>query len=297
MKVPTDGQLIINKIAKQADGNFTFYGDLGNFWVQTAGNTNAANLDINGNLVLSGTIRDFNGSSNPGGHPDFEKQCCPPTYGVYTGMVMPNLGADSEPVFNNSTTSPWQNGYTRFNQWFHDTPGVNIKKNLNITLIKQATTPTTWKYSNMTFFPIDNQLFKNTPGTSPSHNFHFTYEIHNTFTYEGGETFNFWGDDDVWVFVNKKLAIDLGGVHAGAAGSINLDAQAGQLGIIKGNTYSFDFFYAERHTTSSEMQITTSIKLGNPGAGKSSVFFVDPGTYTIGENVAPGLDITKCYMR
>jgi fibro-slime domain-containing protein len=203
---------------------------------------------------------------------------------------MPNLGSDGTPVYNNQTTSAFNNGFVRYNQWYHDTPGVNVEKQLNITLIEQGTNPQTWKYSNMSFFPIDNQLFGNSgqDANGKWHNFGFTYEIHSSFTYQGGETFNFWGDDDLWVFVNKKLALDLGGVHAGAAGTINLDAQASQLGITRGNVYPFDFFYAERHTTSSEIQVSTSIKLGTPGTGNSGVLFVDPGKYTIGEAPTPG---------
>ncbi|MGI0058492.1 MAG: fibro-slime domain-containing protein, partial [Nitrosotalea sp.] len=287
---PADGQLVINKIAKQADGNFTFYGNLGNFWIQTAGHQNTANLDKNGNLVLSGIIHDFNGSAWPhGGDPDFEK-VCPCNFGLYPGIVLSNLGNDSTPVYNNDTNSPFNNGPVRFHQWYHDTPGVNVEKPLNITLIAQGTNPQTWKYSNMSFFPIDNQLFGNSGQDAQGkwHNFGFTYEVHSSFTYQGGETFNFWGDDDVWVFINHKLAMDLGGVHAGAPGIINLDAQASQFGITRGGTYSFDFFYAERHTTSSEIQITTSIQLGTPGAGQSGVFFVDPGVYTVGETPTPG---------
>ncbi len=286
---PADGQLIINKVAKQGDGNFSYYGDLGNFWIQTSGHVNTVNLDQNGDMVLSGTIRDFNGSADPGGHPDFEKVCGSCPYGLAVpSLVLPILGADSEPVYNNQTTYAFNNGFARFYQWFHDTPGVNIKKQLNITLLHNpGTNPQTWTYHNFFFFPIDNQLFGNTPGQT--HNFSFTYEIHNSFTYQGGEIFNFTGDDDVFVFINNKLAMDIGGVHSKINKSIILSGQtATNLGLVVGNTYPFDFFYAERHTTQSEMEITTSIKLGTPGGGHSGVFFVDPGVYTIGETPTPG---------
>ena len=76
---------------------------------------------------------------------------------------------------------------------------------------------------------------------------------------QGGERFNFTGDDDLWVFVNGKLAIDLGGVHGPMAGNVDMDAQANNLGLEIGQVYDIDFFFAERHTTQSNFTITTTI--------------------------------------
>ena len=301
-----DGVLIIKKVSVLANGNFSYNGDLGKFSVLTAGFTPGTSLDQNGNLVMSGVIRDFNSSGTPGGHPDFEKNCpgypsCSNPYGLTPGIVLPDLGPDHEPVFNNATTSFWTSGFTSFNQWYHDTPGVNIGQNLNITLKRQVgVSPPTWAYNNGSYFPIDNQLFcKSSPncsgkdGSGKWHNFGFTFETHSSFTYQGGEKFVFSGDDDVWVFINNKLALDLGGVHSNKTATVDLDAQAAQLGITKGGSYNFDFFYAERHTTQSEMKITTSIVLNKNGVGRTSAFFIDPGKYTINELVPAGWTLTN----
>lgn len=80
------------------------------------------------------------------------------------------------------------------------------------------------------------------------------------FAYKKGDTFYFNGDDDVWVFMNKILVVDLGGIHGKATTSINLD----RLGLTEGTNYPFDFFYCERHTTESHISIETSIELTCP---------------------------------
>jgi fibro-slime domain-containing protein len=91
------------------------------------------------------------------------------------------------------------------------------------------------------------------------HNFWFTTEVHTKFEYKGGEVFTFIGDDDLWLFINDRLAIDLGGLHPPRTGMVDLDRDAAKLGIEVGKTYSMDIFHAERHTDASTFRIQTTI--------------------------------------
>ncbi|HWZ89874.1 MAG TPA: fibro-slime domain-containing protein, partial [Polyangiaceae bacterium] len=89
------------------------------------------------------------------------------------------------------------------------------------------------------------------------------------FSYTGGETFQFQGDDDVWVFINGKLTVDLGGLHPRTLGTVSLDASATMLGLQKGNVYSLDLFHAERHTDKSTFRIDTNLSFVNCGTTES----------------------------
>ncbi len=192
---------------------------------------------------LSGVIRDFNDS-----HPDFEA-----VIASDLDIVEDQLGSDMKPVYAGNPDTPTTTGRAEFDQWFRDVDGVNMAISHTIPLTQNGGVFT---FDDQDFFPIDDQGFGN---QNRNHNFHFTYEIHAEFTYEGGEIFTFDGDDDLFTYVNGRLAINLGGVHGSQSATIDLDAQADALGIVVGETYPLDFFFAERHTTESHFRIDTSI--------------------------------------
>jgi fibro-slime domain-containing protein len=220
--------------------------------------------------TIAGVVRDFKGAlaaaggtAELGGHPDFEVF---EGRGPTLGLVAADLGPDHKPVYAShcevgapvSQTCPFgamTSSKANFDQWYRSTDRVN-KPYLVYFLVGPATRGVSTFLSNH-FFPLDGAGWGNSGKDLQNvpHNFGFTTEIHTTFRYQGGESFTFTGDDDVWVFVNGKLAVDLGGLHRVAVGVVDLDQAAGTLGIIKGTIYALDLFHAERHSVDSNFRI------------------------------------------
>jgi len=173
------------------------------------------------------------------------------------GIVEVQIGSDRKPVYAPSGATLTVTSKDTFDQWYRDVAAVNMRFELPMALTETPQGSGTYVYDNQMYFPLDGMGWGDPP--IDGHNFYFTTEIHSTFHYFGAEQFTFVGDDDVWVFVNGKLAIDLGGVHSAEAEAIDFDAQAAALGLVIGEVYPLDIFQAERHPTASTFRIETSI--------------------------------------
>ena len=173
-------------------------------------------------------------------------------------------------ICNVGTCEPWSfmpptydiKSAMTFNQWYNTTAGVNQEIQGMLTLTETPAGSGIYVYDTNAFFPLDGMGFGTTPGQT--HNYAFTTEIHVLFEYQAKQVFTFRGDDDLWIFVNGKLALDEGGAHQALQGSIDFDAQAAKLGIAVGSTYQMDIFQAERQTTESNFRIETNIRCFQP---------------------------------
>ena len=247
------------------------------------------------NQVPSGSSKPY----DPIYHPDFNSFDGCYGKGYVSESIL--LSGKTDTGFANDNRNPelinpkagCYTGVSQFNQWYNDdAPSINRSFKTEIVLTPIAPGSIIYQYKSNLFFPLDESLVgpppKPTnpivPGTTTFrdsgngddgkfHNFGFTTEFHAMFTYlkeiksgpdaRPAQKFVFSGDDDVWVFINGKLAVDIGGLHSEEKDSIILDsATALRLGLLKSrDSYFLDFFLAERHVTQSNFTITTSLQL------------------------------------
>jgi fibro-slime domain-containing protein len=107
------------------------------------------------------------------------------------------------------------------------------------------------------FYPLDGKGFGDEGKQDRCgnlHNFCFTTEMHVVFQHKAGLSFTFKGDDNVWMFIDGKLEMDVNGIDWSG---ITLDFNT--LGLTAEKSYKLDYFHVERHTDRSKFNIVTNV--------------------------------------
>lgn len=212
-------------------------------------------------------------------NPDFYSTC---THGWCENVVAPVLDDDDTPRLQpgpeikpvkvaGQSSSPGDclNLYTCpevFKWWYHDVPGINKRFDKSITLTRQNNT-NAYQYSSGAFLPIGVNEGYGKAGSNGSQNGEFSCAITTYFKYDAqNEELIFQGDDDVWVFFNRHLGVDVGGLHSAWRKSIVLteDLAREQLHMYRGGIYPIHIFQAERCMGSSNFILTLTgfVKMG-----------------------------------
>ncbi len=141
-----------------------------------------------------------------------------------------------------------------FDEWFRTLVGVNQTIGHPITLTKDVLG--VYSYLDDAFYPIDDRLMGN---EGDAHNNHFTYTIAGTFDYSecAGQFVEFEGGDGAWIYIDGRLALDLGGMRPLSEQFIDLD----RLGLEDGQTYDLRLFYAQRQAGRSVFRLRTNLLL------------------------------------
>jgi fibro-slime domain-containing protein len=152
---------------------------------------------------------------------------------IYTDLtLLQNATTKTTYAMNSDSDQPWLDMCGFFPVDDLTKPKVDQNTGKPVTYTRQRNNVT------VTCYAYEGLGFGNGWGGGAEHNWLFTTELRYWFQYQGNEALKFTGDDDVWVFVNGMLAIDLAGVHNTSGGSVTLDPNDGTGQVVYTLPYS-----------------------------------------------------------
>jgi fibro-slime domain-containing protein len=202
----------------------------------------------------------------------------------------PELSGENTYIANSNEGPP--HSQATFSEWYRTSDTLRETGNLEIVgeLVLPKISDNVYAFSSADtapgFFPLDDPAlapfawpaeptYGETTfvpgGASVEKNFGFTTEVHYFFVYQGDEVLTFSGDDDLWVFVDGFLCLDVGGLHPERPGIMSFDDDPGtqdssakqrsivaacEARLTAGNVYEVAIFHAERHTNASNFSLT-----------------------------------------
>lgn len=256
----------------KSENNFYFVNENTDYWAQGTGALNRANTSFayTYNVLVQGIVK--NRLTNDG-----KLQFNYKNAGVFES---PEKQISGREVYQN-VQFPFvkdANGYYEFNSSKNHVHVDKSKKN-GQTLTLESGKQTVGSVSS--FFPF------NADGNySPDYHFGMNMSIPFYINENGKDEnnnpikFEFSGDDDVWVFINGKLVLDLGGIHGAIGGSIDFSTGEVKYGFNKTNNVKV---IKAGQTTQTDAASTTLQKLGidmaelAKGENNLQIFYLERG--------------------